>query len=482
MKASFASRLLFLICCLLLLAPPAVAQTGILVTRNEIKIEYPSGIRFFIGASSSSAIQSVTLRYGTDRQTCQPGEALTDLEFDPATTVSLEWQLQFVRGGVIPPGANLWWQWEIKDASGTTRRTERQTVRVNDQRQRWQSLTDGVITLQWYEGDQVYGSRLLQTAAVALERMQTEQGLPPSGPIWITIYPSYTALREALVTSNEWTGGVAFSDYSAILLGVPLDQVEFADEALPHELNHLVVNRLTFNCVGARLPTWLSEGLAMFAEGKLSQPGRERVLAALEAGDLPTLQSLAAGFSAYSDQANLSYLQSQMVVTYLIETYGPQKMRALLETITSGRTIDEALTEVYGLDTVGLETAWRESLGFAFAPPERAAAQSEATNTPVPTLALWTSIAGASGTLTETLQVSATATSTPAVTLTLTPSATLRSSPTPLPTPTPKPRGAPWLWGGLTAFLILVGVTLALAIMDILIFRRWRQKHESRQD
>lgn len=458
---------LFLILTLsmLLFSLPAAAQTGIQVTRDEAAVEFPDGITFYITASSASEIQSVTLLYGADRQTCQPGQALTALEFDPAAEVELDWQLEFVRSGIIPPGVELWWQWEIKDASGGVLRTERQTLRVNDQRQEWQSLTEGLITVQWYEGDQVYGRRLVNTSVAALERMETEQGLPPSGPIWITIYPSYEALREALVTANEWTGGVAFSDYNAILLGVPLDQVEFADDALPHELNHLIVNRLTFNCVGASLPTWLVEGLAMFAEGELSEIGRQGVLDALEAGSLPTLQSLAAGFSAYSDQANLSYIQSQMVVTYLIDTYGPQRMRSLLGTIAAGNTIDEALSEVYTLDTDGLEVDWRGSLGFSFTPPERAAAQSETTATQVPTLALWTPVVRASSTPVATLVIPS-----------LTP--TRRSSPTPTATPIPTPRGAPWLWTGLTAFLILVGVTVVLAVIDMLIFRRWRKKSE----
>lgn len=568
---------LFILAMFLLFSMPgrAFAQQGIRVSRDEARVEFPTGIRFFLTTSSSAEIQSITLLYGTNRQTCQPGQALKVLEFTPSPQVSLDWTLEFVRSGIIPPGAELWWQWEIKDAAGQTLRTEKKTARVNDQRWRWRSLSDGPITVQWYEGSQAYGQRLLATSLEALQRMEKEQGLLPSSSIWITVYPSYDALREALVTSQEWTGGVAFSDYNAILLGVPLDQVEFADEALPHELNHLLVNRLTFNCVGARLPTWLAEGLAMSAEGPLSDSSRQKVLAELEAGRLPTLQSLAGGFSAYSDQANLSYLQSQMAVTYLIETYGPQKMRTLLETIASGKTIDEALNEIYSLDTDGLDVAWRGALGFTFIPPARA--QAEATATPVPTLALWTAPVRTAEALTDRailvedvtipegmnvqpgenfiktwrlqnagtstwnasyqlvfisgdpmggpdrvaltgqvppggqldISVYLTAPSQPGryrgvwqmvnsanepfedalwveinvVGGTLTPGAgtaiatltpTRAVSPTSTPTPTPKPRGAPWLWGGLAAFLILAGLTLALAIIDLRIFRRTR--------
>jgi len=467
--------LAILLVSLILVPGRASAQTSIEVSRNEVQIDFPTGLHFYISASSQADIQTVTLHYGTDRQTCQPGQALTELQFNPAKQVDLDWELEFVLSGIIPPGVELWWQWEITDASMQKWITDRQTVRINDQRQKWQSLTEGLVTVQWYEGDQAYGSRLVQTAVSALDRMQQEQGLAYSNPIWITIYPSYEALQEAMVTSNEWTGGVAYSDYNAILLGVPLEQADFANSALPHELNHLVVNRLTFNCVGARLPTWLVEGLAMFSEGPLPDASRQGVLDALGAGTLPTLQSLAAGFSAYSDQANLSYNQSEMVVDYLVKTYGPQGLRNLLDTITTGKTIDEALTQVYTLDTDGLDGAWRKSLGFTFTPPERAVAQAESTTTPVPTLALWTPAIHASATLTETLPVTPTLTATLAGTPTKTASPTIRPSPTITPTPVPTPRGAPWLWGGLAALLVVVGVTIVLAVIDVAIFRRSRR-------
>ena len=40
-----------------------------------------------------------------------------------------------------------------------------------------------------------------------------------------------------------------------------------------HELAHLLVEEVTFNCFGG-LPTWLDEGLAVYAEGSL--PGFSR--------------------------------------------------------------------------------------------------------------------------------------------------------------------------------------------------------------
>jgi len=53
------------------------------------------------------------------------------------------------------------------------------------------------------------------------------------------------------------------------------------------------------------------------------------------------------------------------VVNFLIQTYGRDKMTALLIALRNGATIDEALQSAYGFDTDGLEDAWRASIGAA---------------------------------------------------------------------------------------------------------------------
>ena len=81
------------------------------------------------------------------------------------------------------------------------------------------------------------------------------------------------------------------------------------------------------------------------------------------ANQLPSLDSLAGGFSEESDRANLSYTESYSVVNFLIQTYGRDKMTTLLIALRDGATIDAALQSAYSLDTNGLEDAWRTSIG-----------------------------------------------------------------------------------------------------------------------
>jgi hypothetical protein len=109
----------------------------------------------------------------------------------------------------------------------------------------------------------------------------------------------------------------------------------------------------------------LNEGLAVYGEGG-AQPAEVAQFDQAKASDqLLALRSLAGGFSEEADRANLSYTEAYSVVNFLIQTFGRDKMTALLIALREGATADEAFQSVYGFDTDGLEDAWRASIGAA---------------------------------------------------------------------------------------------------------------------
>ena len=339
---------------------------------NRLALNFPEGLNFHLKASSDQDIQKISLLYGSESRSCQPGGARQELEFTPSPQVETSWEWDFTLSGTLPPGA-VWWQWEITDASGSTLLTERQSMRLEDQRSDWRQVTQDDITVQWYEGSRGYANQILNLAVKSLSRLEKDAGLRPEGEIWLTIYPTFEKLRQVQKASVEWTGATAFPEHNAVLLAIPQDAMDWAGEVIPHELAHLVSGAVAFNCRGAWLPTWLEEGLAEYVVGPLSEENLARLEEADQADGLPALHSLERGFSAYSDEATLSYIQSASVVAYLLETYTPQKMRELIEVVKEGNRIDDALVEVYGIDTLGVETPG-DAMGFNLL-PERAPRQ-----------------------------------------------------------------------------------------------------------
>lgn len=439
------------------------------VTRDEVTLGLPDGLVFNLSAESASEITHASLHYGTNARTCQGGAARQQVEFEPGTAIEAEWEWKFRRSGVLPPGAELWWQWEIQDALGNSLLTERQTLVIQDQRQTWQRVERQEITIQWYSGSSAFAQELLAIAERSLDRLAGEMKLSPTQPVWITVYPTSEEIQEVLIRSTEWTGGVAFTEYGSILIAAAPGETGWAEEVIPHELAHILVRTATFNCRGGSLPTWLSEGLSVYAEGPISEFDRMMVTEALENGELPRLQTLEREFSAYTEAALLAYAQSAVLVDYLIEEYGAEKMSALLSGIQDGNSINESLTQVYDLDTQGIDSAWRISLGYQNLAPISTPLAQRATPTRVPTLALWTPIVRPS----DTPPGPPGSTSTPAALPAVPSSTPAPASPTPLPTASPVSSLAssplPWPWLIVVGFLAM---TAGLIVGRIITKRR----------
>jgi hypothetical protein len=121
-----------------------------------------------------------------------------------------------------------------------------------------------------------------------------------------------------------------------------------------------MTHQITFSPYGAILPTWLDEGLAMYAEGKPDTYLESVLQKAIAQHKLISVRSLASPFSALPAEAYLSYAESQSLVEFLIQNYGKDKMLQLLSLFKEGNTYDEALTQVYGFDQDGLDTLWQE--------------------------------------------------------------------------------------------------------------------------
>ena len=156
---------------------------------------------------------------------------------------------------------------------------------------------------------------------------------------------------------------MAFGSHNVLLITVDPEDFDRDLPGVVHELTHLLLAEVTFNCFG-RLPAWLNEGLAVYSEGDLSDFQRLALDAAVASGELISLRSLNGAFPAADTGSTLSYAQSRSLVDYLIRTYGWDQMNALLATLGEGTTYESAMEQVYGLDLNGLEQAWRASLGL----------------------------------------------------------------------------------------------------------------------
>jgi hypothetical protein len=265
--------------------------------------------------------------------------------------------------GGLPPGTELDYWWLIEDDAGHQIETAQTEIEFTDQSHVWQSLESDQLTTLWYKGDLAFAQELLGAANAALDRLSGQVGVALEQPVKIYIYGSSQDLQGALVYPQEWTGGVAFPDYSTIVIGISPGDLAWGKRAIAHEMGHMVVHQRVFGAYGD-LPTWLDEGLAMDAEGELRSDLKALLYGAIAHDTLFSVRTLASSFPADPDEARLSYAESYSLVQFLIDSYGSDRILALLDVFKEGSTYDEALLEVYSFDMDGLNTLWRESLGL----------------------------------------------------------------------------------------------------------------------
>ena len=349
-----------IICLSLVLFGPALvqAQGGLTILDNSAEAEFPSKLHFYLSAESDVNITDVRLHYTVDRESYAQVTSEVFIEFVPANTVDTEWTLEMVKTGGLPPGSSVDYWWTVENVNGDKVETAPVRVRFDDNRYSWRSLTEGEVTIHWYEGQESFVEEIMLAAQQALVQLTEDTGAYLKRPVTIYVYANARDLQGAMIFPQEWTGGRAFTRYGIIAIGIAPYNLSWGKRATVHELTHLVIHQMTYNPY-TRLPTWLDEGLSMYSEGELMPQFKSWLDLAVAEDNLISVRSLSSPFSAYAEKSYLAYAQSYSLVEFLITGYGQGSMLELLNTLAEGSSYDGALDKVYGFDMDGLDTLWR---------------------------------------------------------------------------------------------------------------------------
>ncbi|MFH1381873.1 MAG: peptidase MA family metallohydrolase [Chloroflexota bacterium] len=345
---------------LVLLSPgPVLAESGPTVLDNSVEQKFPDQFIFKLTARSDVDIKEIRLHYTVEQDSFADVTSEVYLEFTPALTQQVSWAWDMRKGGGLPSGAMIDYWWTVTDAQGREVATTPLSISFGDERYAWQNLTDGEVTLFWYEGKESFAGEIIAEGRQALERLAEDTGARLKKPVKIYIYGSARDLQGAMIFPQEWVGGATYTRNSVIIIGISPANLSWGKRAVAHELTHLVVHQVTFNPYST-LPTWLDEGLAMYGEGPLETSFINYLRQAINENKLISVRSLSSPFSALADESYLSYAQSYSLVEFLVQNYGQSKMLGLLETFREGNGYDDALNKVYGFNMDGLDDRWRK--------------------------------------------------------------------------------------------------------------------------
>lgn len=344
------------------LAPPRIAAQGqIEILSSSVENRFPNGIAFKLEAQSPNVLEKVSFLYKVGEE--QSFKTVSP-PFSPGRRVVAEYILgSKTEGTYLHPRAELSYQWALEDAAGDKHETPLATAIYQDIRFDWQQATSEGVTLSWYRGSEIFMRRLLERAVTDLRRISRLLGLTEDLTVEVLVYSSLYDLRDALPWKSRTpdpklpTLGLQVSPKMILLLGSQPDVAR----TLAHELSHVAVRQ----GIGY-IPSWLDEGLALLVEGELAP---EHAVELEQAVRLNTLLPLRAMTEVPDPREPrrvwLFYGQAYSVARFLLESHGQDKLRTLMALLKTGRPFDEALQEVHGWNTDGLELDWRDSMGLS---------------------------------------------------------------------------------------------------------------------
>ena len=339
----------------------AAASPGITVLQSTAKNDFPTSLTFSLQASSPATISSVRLIYqvGDD-----PILSIADAKFVPAATVSASYQIDLNRE-YYPPGATVRYRWQIEDQSSAKLLSDWQNLAITDPRFAWHSQTMGPITLHWYDGDNQFATALLQAATQAVTAANFDVNAPGIKPVQIWIYGQQNDFRTALGSGAEqWVGGQTLPNYRVIMLFAPSNDIPDDQRSVAHEMTHVLLDSSVNDPFG-QLPTWLDEGVAVVAEGTVDPTFQQALVAAAKSHQLLSIQAISGNFPNSTNEATLAYAESEDIVRYFIDTYGTQKLSALIAAFRAGDTSDAAFQQTIHMSTLAFQNGWEAHLNVA---------------------------------------------------------------------------------------------------------------------
>ncbi len=275
----------------------------------------------------------------------------------------VSWREDTSHGHFIPPGVQVYYQWEFWDNANNTFTDAQHQFTTIDTRFNWQHLTRGMLQVNWYNRAQDFGQFVLEKASASIQSISKTLGGSLNQPLNLWIYASDLDFHGSLAPgSYEWVGGEALPllHEASIVVLDSTDRTLARD--MPHELTHLVFHQLIAQ--GITPPTWFDEGLAVYNQIFREPELQARWEKALASQSLLRLSQISDNFPANADQAYLAYAQSYYLLDYMYQTFGKTRMIPLIKLINNPQTtFDQDLKQALGVDELHLENQWRLSNG-----------------------------------------------------------------------------------------------------------------------
>lgn len=184
-------------------------------------------------------------------------------------------------------------------------------------------------------------------------------------------HDQYANILYNYLTSEDIPAGEVASDYGdaergTIVIEAP-DQISDFEAVLAHEFAQIAL-RTELISNKYNIPEWFSDGLATYIAGGPPDADRALVEDACRSGKMMTVAQmqdaygLAGNATATEAEARLASAQAGMLVQYVAEKYGDDRVRLVLQDYGTLADLDKAFQRRLGYSAEGICADWQSSL------------------------------------------------------------------------------------------------------------------------
>lgn len=362
--------LLAVVVALLAAALIAVAQPRVAGAEPEwaglaFSTTEPNELTFQVQVTAPDGLERAVAHYSVANPDGDIGGSVR-AELPPGSQMDLSATLETIAANrFIPVGSVFTFWWEFETLDGQRIETERQEFVFLDGRYDWDSIADEEeqITVYYYGGNRERAEMALRATREAMieveELLEVEVPYPVRVVVWRESREALAAQRPRGAFSDHVITGGARVAPDLIHVYDPLG--DFVDVTM-HETAHIVTRVAGFGPF-TRIPSWLDEGVAVWAQRRPGAGYERGVDQAIAQDNTIRLRTMTSGTNV-PGQVNIFYGQSWHVVSFMLEEWGQESFAELFRVIKSGERTDDAMLQVYGFDQDGLYNLWREHVGL----------------------------------------------------------------------------------------------------------------------
>jgi hypothetical protein len=237
------------------------------------------------------------------------------------------------------------------------------------------TVTDGNLTMRFHPDEAaIMREHALPLAKEAIAALSRRWDFTPAGPLLIEIFPKHDdfAVRTMGLPGLVGALGVCFGKVVTLDSPKARPPGQFSwEETLWHEIAHVFTLQMSNN----RVPRWLTEGISEWEETRAGRDWGRRMevefAQAIETGKALKVKDLNDGFTN-PELISLAYYEASILVDHLAQTYGEEKLRALVRSFAKGIETEAALKEAYNVTVDQIQASFDTRLEQQFGPIRRA--------------------------------------------------------------------------------------------------------------